>query len=264
VSVSINASVNPSVAGAPVTFTAAPVNEGPTPVYQWKVNGFNVGANQATFTYVPVNQDVVTCVLVSNLPCASNNPATSNAVVMAVTGVPETAVVAGGVGSGVTNCYNAVQTLTFAGGGTTFTVSAGGSATMIAGHNIFYLPGTVVVPGGYMHGYISNNYCGQKTTAIVATPAGEEAVATAPVQTYGFKLYPNPTSGRFTLEQTGGETIANVRVEVYGMRGDRLLTDDLDGARKREFQLSDLPQGLYFVKVIANGHVETFKLVKTK
>jgi hypothetical protein len=135
---------------------------------------------------------------------------------------------------------------------------------MIAGQNILYLPGTKVVPGGYMHGYISNNYCGQKTTTLVATSAEVTETVAAPVQKFGFKLYPNPTSGRFILEQTSGETMENVKVEVYGMRGDKLMTGDLDGTRKSEFMLSDLPQGLYFVKVIANGHVETFKVVKTK
>jgi len=262
--IEIEPSANPVMAGVPVTFTATPNNEGPNPVYQWMVNGFNVGANQATFTYVPVNYDVVTCLLVSNLPCVSNNPALSNAVVMNVTGVPVSSVVAGGVASAETKCYNATQTLTFAGSGTTFTVNAGGSATMIAGQNILYLPGTTVVPGGYMHGYISNNYCGQKTTTLVATSAEVTETVAAPVQKFGFKLYPNPTSGRFILEQTSGETMENVKVEVYGMRGDKLMTGDLDGTRKREFMLSDLPQGLYFVKVIANGHVETFKVVKTK
>ena len=263
VSVAVASSANPVTAGSPVTFTASPVNEGTLPTYQWKVNGFNVGTNLPTFTYIPVNHDVVSCVLTSNLPCASGNPATSNAVVMTVGGVSPVITVTGNVAVGESKCYNAAQTLTVAGGGTTFTVNSGGTTTMIAGQNIIYMQGTIVKPGGYMHGYISTIYCGQKAASIVEAPAGEgEIPVTAGKST--FKLYPNPTSGNFTLEQTGEKVYDKVKVEVFGMRGERVMTGEIVGEKKHEFFLSDLPHGLYFVKLIAEGYVETFKLVKTR
>ena len=85
VSVSIVASSTTVCAGTSVTFTAVPTNGGPTPAYQWKVNGVNSGTNSSTFTYTPSNNDVVTCVLTSSITvCISNNPATSNAVTMTV------------------------------------------------------------------------------------------------------------------------------------------------------------------------------------
>ena len=84
VSVTISPSQNPVCAGTNITFTAAPVNEGSAPVYQWKVNGINAGTNNPAYGYVPVNGDIVLCILTSNAPCASGNPATSNAVVMTV------------------------------------------------------------------------------------------------------------------------------------------------------------------------------------
>jgi len=87
VSVSISASANPVCAATSVTYTAIPTNGGTTPSYQWKVNGNLVGTNAATYTYTPLNGDVITCVLTSNLGCTSNNPATSNAVSMTVNAV---------------------------------------------------------------------------------------------------------------------------------------------------------------------------------
>ncbi len=84
VSVSITPSANPICSGTMVTFTAIPVNGGNGPVYQWKVNGVNMGTNNPMFSYNPVNGDIVSCVLTSNAACASGNPATSNTVTMIV------------------------------------------------------------------------------------------------------------------------------------------------------------------------------------
>jgi hypothetical protein len=84
VSVSIAASANPVCEGIPVTFTATPTNGGSSPAYQWRVNGINVGANNPVYTYTPVNGDVITCILTSNVDCPTGNPATSNAIIMTV------------------------------------------------------------------------------------------------------------------------------------------------------------------------------------
>lgn len=84
VSITISPSENPVCPGSSVIFTAIPINGGPGPVYQWKVNGISVGTNLPTYTYIPVNGDIVTCQLISNEPCCSNNPATSNQIIMGV------------------------------------------------------------------------------------------------------------------------------------------------------------------------------------
>ena len=84
VSVSIAAQQNPICSGTQDVFTATPVNGGPSPSYQWKVNGVNSGNNSSTFTYIPANNDIVTCVLTSNTACSTGNPATSNALTISV------------------------------------------------------------------------------------------------------------------------------------------------------------------------------------
>ncbi|MBS4061354.1 MAG: T9SS type A sorting domain-containing protein [Bacteroidetes bacterium] len=69
----------------PVTFTAHPVKGGLSPNFQWKVNNLNVGSNSNSYTYNPVNNDIITVVLTSSEACPSGNPATSNALQMTVT-----------------------------------------------------------------------------------------------------------------------------------------------------------------------------------
>jgi uncharacterized protein (TIGR02145 family) len=86
--ISISASTNPFCPGNSVTFTAIPVNGGTNPAYQWKVNGINTGTNSPAFSYNPVNGDLVSCILTSNLSCVTGNPATSNTVTMSGTLAP--------------------------------------------------------------------------------------------------------------------------------------------------------------------------------
>ena len=87
-SVSITANPNPFCPGSSVTFTATPGNGGANPSYQWKVNGVNAGTNSPTFTYNPLNNDSVRCVMTSTLSCVSANPATSNKITLSGTLAP--------------------------------------------------------------------------------------------------------------------------------------------------------------------------------
>ncbi|HNW77159.1 MAG TPA: hypothetical protein PKJ28_09770, partial [Bacteroidales bacterium] len=104
VSVSITASPNPICQGDQVTFTAVPVNGGPSPSYQWKVNGVNQGTNSSTYTFTPINGQVITCVLTSNISCPTGNPATSNAItIIADVTAP---VISGLPGPGSIECPN--------------------------------------------------------------------------------------------------------------------------------------------------------------
>jgi uncharacterized protein (TIGR02145 family) len=84
VSITITASANPFCMGSSVTFTGVPVNGAPTPSFQWQVNGVNVGINSPTYTYNPLNGDLVSCILTSSITCPLGNPATSNTITMVV------------------------------------------------------------------------------------------------------------------------------------------------------------------------------------
>jgi Putative metal-binding motif/Secretion system C-terminal sorting domain/Ig-like domain CHU_C associated len=85
-SVAISATSTNICSGTSVTFTATPTNGGPSPSYQWKKNGSNVGTNSTTFTTSGLlNNDVITCVMTANNTCQSANTATSNSITMSVT-----------------------------------------------------------------------------------------------------------------------------------------------------------------------------------
>jgi PKD repeat protein len=91
VSIVSNDADNIICAGQSVTFTATPSNGGTAPSYQWQVNGANVGTNSPTYTTTTLtNGQIVTCIMTSNLPGVTGNPATSNSITMTVNPVPAT------------------------------------------------------------------------------------------------------------------------------------------------------------------------------
>ncbi|MCX6303622.1 MAG: T9SS type A sorting domain-containing protein [Bacteroidetes bacterium] len=170
------------------------------------------------------------------------------------------------VPSATTNCYNASQTITVAGSGTTFAVQNGGSATLIAGLKISVLPGAVVQSGGYFHGYIAPGgpFCITPTNMPVVPGDNAEInpEITAPFIENLFKVYPNPTTGAFTLELTGVDQTEKIMVEVYNMNGYVLLSADLTGGGQHELSLSGKPAGMYVLKVVSEKHTGTKRIIK--
>jgi hypothetical protein len=84
-SVTISSSANNICAGTMVNFSATVVNGGSAPIYQWKLNGGNVGSNSSTYSNNALaNGDQVTVEITSNATCASPSTATSSPVNMVV------------------------------------------------------------------------------------------------------------------------------------------------------------------------------------
>lgn len=93
VSVTATSDISSACAGSTFNFTANPTNEGASPQYQWYVNNVAV-TGETNPTYSPSNlnnNDQVTVELTSSVtPCATNNPATSNAIPVTIGAIPAT------------------------------------------------------------------------------------------------------------------------------------------------------------------------------
>jgi len=83
-SISVSASSNSICSGTTVMFTAAPINGGSVPAFQWMLNGNIVGTNSATYSSSTLaNGDVISCAMTSNAPCATGSDV-SNIITMNV------------------------------------------------------------------------------------------------------------------------------------------------------------------------------------
>ena len=208
VSILIGATANSLCAGTPVLFIAYATNGGTTPSYQWKVNGTSVGSNGSTYGYTPVNGDIVTCVVTSNAPCVSGNPALSNAVTMVVNPV-----IVASVSNGVSQnnvCSGTLVTFTA-------TPTNGGSAPVYQWYKGATPVGTNAATYSYLPSdgdVISVVMTSNATPCLSGSPATSNSVVMIvnPVLTAGVSISANAnnvcpgTSVTFTATPVGGGT----------------------------------------------------------
>ena len=109
--------------------------------------------------------------------------------------------------------------------------------------------------GSYVHAYITTTgaYCCNTTppaaASMVTESTGTELIGSKP----SFKVYPNPTTGTFTLELKGVEETSKVSVEIYGILGDRILKKEMTGFKQQVFDLSGRLHGIYLIRVMNDG-----------
>ncbi|MCW3078517.1 MAG: hypothetical protein JWO32_3126 [Bacteroidetes bacterium] len=70
------------------------------------------------------------------------------------------------------------------------------------------------------------------------------------------EMYPNPTTGMVTVKLN-----SNAQIIIVNTVG-QVIANELMTEGKRDFDITPFANGIYFVKVIANGNQQTFKLIK--
>jgi hypothetical protein len=80
----------------------------------------------------------------------------------------------------------------------------------------------------------------------------------------GVQVYPNPSSGRFSIDFYSGNTIKEVKLRILTVTGQQVLSEAYshDGGRfTKEIDLGSHAKGVYFVEVNADGIKETKRIV---
>jgi hypothetical protein len=75
-----------------------------------------------------------------------------------------------------------------------------------------------------------------------------------------YKIYPNPSSGRFTL-QSENMNLEETALEIYDLNGSLVLKSSEMKNKKQEFDLSSMPKGIYVVKLFSLEGLVTKKLI---
>jgi len=160
------------------------------------------------------------------------------------------------ISNGETECYNATNTITVAGSGTTVDVNPGGEATFIAGNKIIFNPGFTAHLGSYSNAYITltGEYCNQQQSMMAANSVINEDGGTKALNIDALddasdelvvNIYPNPTTGNFTIDFMGKETTADIT--VLNFQGNKIRSLECYNQVQAEVDISYLPAGMYIV-----------------
>jgi hypothetical protein len=169
-----------------------------------------------------------------------------------------------------TGCFDALEDITVAGNGHIVIVQNTAEADFIAGNSIRFLPGFSAVSGSLVHGRITtdHNFCdGYFSMSIVQNPPEEKGVeiAGSPKGSDDLspdlqvKVYPNPNNGQFKIELIRFENRATV--SIYNITGAVYYTSALEQTIQNEMNITNLRNGIYFVKVISDNKQFVKKII---
>lgn len=123
-------------------------------------------------------------------------------------------------------------------------VNTGGGGTFLNDIDVWFL--TLDENGCW------NNHCNEYLVINSDTTTSTKEPALAPVAIK--KLYPNPTSGEITIEWGDTETSGERLVQIVDLQG-KIVAKFVAQAPKTSINLSQLPQGVYFITAIVNGTI---------
>jgi hypothetical protein len=150
--------------------------------------------------------------------------------------------------SNATVCINTTVTLT-AVGAVSYSWSTAQTQSVIAV--------TPTVSGSETYTVTGTDANGCVNTAMVTQVADNcTGIKTDANSTLIFGVYPNPNTGRFTVE-----TNENVHITVLNSIGQTVYTETTRDI-KTNISIENLASGIYFIKAVANGNQQVVKLVK--
>jgi hypothetical protein len=169
------------------------------------------------------------------------------------------------IGSGQDLCFEALQTITL-GGSQSFIVENGGNVNLVAGQNIRLLEGTHVQNGAYLHAWITTDgiYCGSGSSMLAAVEENSVKVSNLEKSNgqSGFRIYPNPTRGIFTLEMDELMEFSSINVGIYNVVGEKILSYELPEFTQYKFDLTDQQPGVFLIRVLRGNEVGIGKVIK--
>jgi PKD repeat protein len=269
VAVSIETGSTDICEGDEATFTAIAENGGEDPVYQWMVNGENVGENSNTYTTTELQDgDEVTCELTSTYGCAINNPAISLPVAMTVSPYPGNLDLP--FGPSYVNLYQ-TQTSTY--------------TTSIDPNTVDYIWAVtpeeawteLLVDSNHLTVLWSLDFTGQVVINVNGLndcgegPVSEDKIVTVDYVTglpedagdFGISIFPNPNNGSFTLKLSSIKSM-DVKLRIRNSLGENVFSDEnlkLDGKYQQVIDLGNEADGIYFLILETNRQIYTEKIV---
>jgi Secretion system C-terminal sorting domain len=269
--ITINHTVTPSVTiiqttgdvtceGRTATFNTLVANAGMSPSCVWKVNGTVVGGSTVSYSYVPVNGDVVSFTLTSSALCAL--PATVTSSVTEVVIPPVVPAVDISVYPGTT--IGLGQLVSF-----TAEVTAGGTVPQYQ----WFVNHTAILAATspvFVSSSLQNNdtiSCTVTRNDACAMSSSHSVVVTVinvGVQSVSaggnITVMPNPCNGTFTISGALASAVTTeVALDIVNMTGQVVYRQTITaagGKLNEQVKLNNLPAGMYMLNIrSASGNI---------
>ncbi|MBE0661443.1 MAG: T9SS type A sorting domain-containing protein [Bacteroidales bacterium] len=164
------------------------------------------------------------------------------------------------IGENDSECFGATNHITIQ----DVTVDSGGSLTLIAGNYIAIASEFNVALNGYFHACISDEFCTLPPQLLAShsiMPVQPEMESTEH-SAQALRIFPNPTSGEFTID-LGKETEGSpTTIIIYNMIGEIILKEEADSNLLR-YSLAGYPTGIYVI-LIMNSETSVNTLIYTQ
>lgn len=156
-----------------------------------------------------------------------------------------------------TTCFDALNTITVAGGGHTVIFESGSEVTLIAGHSIRFLPGFHAYSGSFVDAHITTTASFCEPPELIMTPVvtTEKSVVDLNINVPAIsgkteklaKIFPNPNNGKFAIEFSNFEN--PVKVSVINLTGAIIYPSQWINSGIYEMNLQGIDKGIYFVRI---------------
>ena len=172
-------------------------------------------------------------------------------------------------------CFDAIKSIVTAGHNNGFIVEDGSMVELIAGCSIIMKAGTTIKAGSQLQAHIDpiSPFCGTRDHFLATETLGDDDRSTVDYATHtidkfavdklpDFRVYPNPTRGKFTLEVEGHVRSEFIVVEIFNMQGDRITHKEILPHRTHVFSLESNPPGIYLIRLIDKDAVGIKRILK--
>ena len=227
--VTISSDLNNVCGGTMVSFEIEATGGGNNPEFEWYVNDIEV-ATGANYSFIPSDGDHIKVEMLSDMPCAINNPAISNIVEMIVNPLPQAPVI---VKSGDTLISD------YPDGNQWFY-----NGTLIEGATNDTLK---AIAYGTYYSIVTIDECqSEPSNSIVAAPLAIEKP-----DNIDFEIYPVPNNGVFTISQQWFKK-EQVNLKVFNKLGLLVFETEMSSMKENDSRIIDIrpvPDGIYIVKL---------------
>ncbi len=267
-SISTTADLTEICSGELITFESTSTHGGVNPTYDWLVNGVSTGINNTLFNSDLINdQDTIICVMTSSESCASSNVVYSEPIVISVDpglllsielDASESSIclgdsvtfIANSENQGSSPIYQWLVNESFVNGnGNEFV-----SADLINGDSV----SCVLVSSEFC--VLNNNI--QSAPILMAVDSCLVSTFDDQFEQSEMSIYPNPTSGTFTIKYEGQNE--PFELVIQDVQGRVLRKENFNISSVPTFDISSFLSGIYFVKVIGSNNSFHFKVILKK